>query len=595
MASAVICLATSRKFNFSKYIFDSMVRNMDITSKFLMYLRFLQVILDNQVDDISPHNTKYTSPALTQKVFTNMRRVGKGGCIQTGGKIEAINVDDEITLADVETHKELKEEEEVEMPITPLPPSLTSDPLPPLQDPTPTPHAIPPDSPPQEQPTSPHDSTMPLLTTLMETCASLSQKVVELEQDKHTQALEILKLKKRVKKLEKKKRSKYLGFKRLRRVGTSQRVESSTDIVLEEIKVFWFKEVKEGGCIQTWGKIEAINVDDEITLVDVETHKETFKTLCFLNYALMIRHDYDLTSSLRRGALHILTIAILLGEVGCSCGGESGGIAWGVGVGSCRGGKGSLVKDGEENIDWNAVAKQIQERHLYNIRKYQSLKKKPVSIAQAMKNMIIYLKNMAEYKMEHFRGMTYNKVRPIFEREYKKVQTLFKLDKDVEEPKKKRVADETLLQESFKKLRATEVSGSESTLEIPSNDPKEMSKEDVQNMLEIIPVCKFKVEALQVKYPIIDWEIHTEGSRTYWKIIRVGGITEVYQSFEDMLKGFDREDLVALWNLVKEKFNSAVPNEDKEKALLVELKRLFEPDADDVLWKLQIYMHAPLT
>nr|GFB88920.1 hypothetical protein [Tanacetum cinerariifolium] len=28
-----------------------------------------------------------------------------------------------------------------------------------------------------------------------------------------------------------------------------------------------------------------------------------FKTLCFLNYALMIRQDYDITSYLRRGAL----------------------------------------------------------------------------------------------------------------------------------------------------------------------------------------------------------------------------------------------------------------------------------------------------
>nr|GFC81378.1 reverse transcriptase domain-containing protein [Tanacetum cinerariifolium] len=36
---------------------------------------------------------------------------------------------------------------------------------------------------------------------------------------------------------------------------------------------------------------------------------QTFKTLCFLNYALMIRHDYDLTSSLRSGALHKLTEA----------------------------------------------------------------------------------------------------------------------------------------------------------------------------------------------------------------------------------------------------------------------------------------------
>nr|GFB74846.1 zinc finger, CCHC-type, retrotransposon Gag domain protein [Tanacetum cinerariifolium] len=31
----------------------------------------------------------------------------------------------------------------------------------------------------------------------------------------------------------------------------------------------------------------------------------TFKTLCLLNYALMIRHDYDITSSLRRGALQL--------------------------------------------------------------------------------------------------------------------------------------------------------------------------------------------------------------------------------------------------------------------------------------------------
>nr|GEZ31509.1 hypothetical protein [Tanacetum cinerariifolium] len=31
-----------------------------------------------------------------------------------------------------------------------------------------------------------------------------------------------------------------------------------------------------------------------------------FKTLCLLNYALMIRHDYDITSSLRRGALQLI-------------------------------------------------------------------------------------------------------------------------------------------------------------------------------------------------------------------------------------------------------------------------------------------------
>ncbi|GJV20403.1 hypothetical protein Tco_1369423 [Tanacetum coccineum] len=61
-----------------------------------------------------------------------------------------------------------------------------------------------------------------------------------------------------------------------------------------------------------------------------------------------------------------------------------------------------------------------------------------------------------------------------------------------------------------------------------------------------------------------------------------------------MLKKFDRDDLVKLWDLVKERFSTTDPTDDKEKALWVELKRLFEPKNDDTLWKLQKYMHDPL-
>nr|GEV95273.1 putative ribonuclease H-like domain-containing protein [Tanacetum cinerariifolium] len=442
----------SRKFNFSKYIFDIMVRNMDNPSKFLMYPRFLQVVIDNQVDDLTSHNTRYTSPAFTLKVFANIRRVGKGF---SGVKTPLF------ALMLVQSQPQATEkDEEVEMPIASAPPSPTNASSPPPQDPTPTPHATPLALQPQEQPTTTSGSSMSLLTTLMETYTSLSQKVVGLEQDKHTHALEILKLKKRVKKLEKKKRSKSSGFKRLRKIG---------------------------------GKIEAIDADEDITLVDVETQKE----VAAIDAEPQGRIDQEEVNASSKG----VTAA-----------------------------EPTVFDDEEENIDWNAIAEQIQERHLDNIKKYQSLKKKPVSIAQARKNMIIYLKNMAGYKMEHFREMTYDK---------------------------KIVADETPVQESFKKLRAAKVSGSEFTQEIPSNDPKEMFEEDVQNI--------------------------------------VGGIIKAYQSFKDMLKGFDIEDLVALWNLVKEKFSSIVPSVDKEKALWVKLKRLFEPDADDVLWKLQRYMHTPLT
>nr|GEW11815.1 reverse transcriptase domain-containing protein [Tanacetum cinerariifolium] len=404
-----------------------MVRNVDSPSKFLMYPRFIQVVLDHQVDDMTTHNTRYKSPALTEKVFANMRRVGKG-----------FSGVDTPLFASMLVQSQPQAKKGVEVPITHEQPSTTSASSPTdLQDTTPTPHDTPlqyqpltPHSLPlQDQPTTPHDSPMPLLTKLMETCATLLQKVAELEMDKHSEALEILQLNKR-------ERTK------LNAASKGVNVVSAPELV---------------------STVEPTLFDDE---------------------------DPD------------------------------------------------------------------------SVKRYQDLKKKLVSVAQAKKNMIIYLKNMAGYKMEFLKGMTYDAIRPIFER---------------------------------KKLRAAEVSGSESTQEIPTDDPKEITKEDVQSMLEIVLVLEFRVEALQVKYHIIDWEIHIEGPRKYWKIIRVGGITEAYQTFEDMLKGFNREDLVALWNLVKERFSSAEPSEDKKRALWVELKRLFEPDANDVLWKLQRYMHAPLT
>ncbi|GJS49960.1 hypothetical protein Tco_0600081 [Tanacetum coccineum] len=69
---------------------------------------------------------------------------------------------------------------------------------------------------------------------------------------------------------------------------------------------------------------------------------------------------------------------------------------------------------------------------------------------------------------------------------------------------------------------------------------------------------------------------------------------EAYQTFDDMLKKFDRDDLDKLWSLVKERFSSTDPTDDKERTLWVELKRLFKPDTDDILWKIQRYMHDPL-
>ncbi|GJX78469.1 hypothetical protein Tco_0326618, partial [Tanacetum coccineum] len=78
MASAIICLATNQKFNFSKYIFDHMMKNLEGGVKFLMYPRFVQVFLNKQFDGMSKHKGIYVTPSHTKKIFANIKREGKG-------------------------------------------------------------------------------------------------------------------------------------------------------------------------------------------------------------------------------------------------------------------------------------------------------------------------------------------------------------------------------------------------------------------------------------------------------------------------------------------------------------------------------------
>ncbi|GJS21312.1 uncharacterized mitochondrial protein-like protein [Tanacetum coccineum] len=77
MASAIICLAINQKFNFSKYIFESMVKNLDNAVKLLLYPRFVQVFLNNQLEGMETHNKIYIAPSHAKKIFANIRRQGK--------------------------------------------------------------------------------------------------------------------------------------------------------------------------------------------------------------------------------------------------------------------------------------------------------------------------------------------------------------------------------------------------------------------------------------------------------------------------------------------------------------------------------------
>ncbi|GJU62994.1 hypothetical protein Tco_1244829 [Tanacetum coccineum] len=96
------------------------------------------------------------------------------------------------------------------------------------------------------------------LNELMELCTTLQTRVLDLEKIKTTQANEIASLKRRVKKLKKKNRSRTHKLKRLYKVGLTARVESFGD------------EESLGEDASKHGRINAIDADEEITLVSVQ-------------------------------------------------------------------------------------------------------------------------------------------------------------------------------------------------------------------------------------------------------------------------------------------------------------------------------------
>ncbi|GJR19731.1 hypothetical protein Tco_0968258 [Tanacetum coccineum] len=174
MASAVICLATNQKFNFSKYIFDNIVNNMEGGVKFLMYPRFVQVFLDKQVKGMTKHKEIYVTPSHTKKVFANMKRAGKGFSRRVTPLFQTMIV---------------QAPEELE-PIT--------------------------DEAANEEHVPTHSN-------------DLLFSVLDLENTKTSQAAKITKLKERVKKLERRNKSRTPGLKSLRKVSLIDEAQGRND------------------------------------------------------------------------------------------------------------------------------------------------------------------------------------------------------------------------------------------------------------------------------------------------------------------------------------------------------------------------------
>nr|GEU62284.1 hypothetical protein [Tanacetum cinerariifolium] len=437
---------------------------------------------------------------------------------------------------------------------------------------------------------------MALLNQLLETCTTLTKKVGDLEQDKIAQAIEITKLKQRVRRLEKKKKLKASGLKRLRNVGTvtplfvkktsrhnlgviskHSKFDGKADegflvgysISSKAFRVnFLENQPNVVGSSPAWlfdidtltqsmsyqtvstGSKDPQNTDADATFKVKEPKRMHLNRGKLLNW-MQIRMSLWRKLMLKFRRVTTATTLIIAAPIPKAS--------------APRRRRSVIIHDHEEaataslsiqseiehdeafvreleaelnaNINWNEVIEQVKrkEKQDNTVMRYQALKRKPVTKAHVRKNMMVYLKNMAGFKMDFFKE---------------------------EESKLSKRNGENLEQEAAKKQKIDEeVEELKTHLQIVSND-----EDDVYT--EATP--------LYLKVPVVDYQIYTEHNKPYYKIIRSYGTHQLFLSFISLLRNFDKEDLEMLWKIIQERFAFSEPKNFLNDFLLNTFKTMFE-------------------
>ncbi|GKD40662.1 hypothetical protein Tco_1260869 [Tanacetum coccineum] len=202
------------------------------------------------------------------------------------------------------------------------------------------------------------------------------------------------------------------------------------------------------------------------------------------------------------------------------------------------------------DIDWSDPS----------VLRYHALQNRPFSVAEVRKNMCMYLKNQGGYKMSHFKGMSYEEIRPVFEKVWDQIQSFVPMDSEKKKGSEKKTGGRR------KKLLARK--RAKETL-------REKKKENLN------------IESLATKYPIVDWETQIlANDKYYYQVKRADGSVKHYKIFSAMLYDFDRQDVLELYRLVKDRFQTASP-EGYDLLLWGDLKTLIEPNEEDEIWRNQ--------
>nr|GEV12299.1 hypothetical protein [Tanacetum cinerariifolium] len=487
----------------NKEIFVDLVRNVDSTTKFYMYPRFLQLIIRNQVERATDEHV--------EEVDT---------CDATQG-------DDSAAHGEVPTLQQ-------------TPPQS-----PQVQLPLPQP---------QPQPQQAADFPMSLLQEAMDAYVSLTRRVEHLEYDKVAQALEITKLKRRVKKLEKSNKVRVLKLRRLQKVGTSQRVEIFNDTVMDD-------ESNQGRMIAEMDQDDAVVLKDDKEIEDaikvVEEAKEDKTEPAEVQEVVDVVTTAKLITKVVTAASETVTAASAIittteARVYAATTATLTTAPVRVAVAPSRRRKGVVIKDPKEESTTSTIipaeTKSKDKGKGILVEEPKPLKKKQQiemdeqyarELHAELNKDIDWDKaidhNVDGFKMDYFKGMSYDDIRPIFEAKFNSnVALLLKTKEQIEKDENRALEkiNETPVERAAKRRKLDE------------------EVEDLKRHLQIVPNedddVYTEATLLARKVLVVDYEIIEINNKPYYKIIRADGTHQLYISFLTLLRNFDRENLEAL-------------------------------------------------
>ncbi|GJU10179.1 putative ribonuclease H-like domain-containing protein [Tanacetum coccineum] len=317
------------------------------------------------------------------------------------------------------------------------------------------------------------------------------------EKTKTTQHNEIASLKRRIKKLEKKNRSRTHKLKRLYKVGLTARVESSDN------------EESLGEDASKQGRIDAIDVDEEITLVSVQNVDEEMFDVNVLDGEEVFVAEQEVAIKDVNNEVNVVeevvqvinTTKLFTDAAQVSAAGNVAKIDDDHQLAE------RMQAQEQEELSIEEKATLIQQL-LEKIRKHFAAKRakekrnKPPTKAQQRKIVCTYLKNMKGYKLKDLKLKEFDSIQEMFDRAFKRVNTFENFRTELVKGKEKRAGTE-LIQEITKKQKV--------------EDDKETT-ELKQLMKIILDEDEVAIDAipLAVKSPsIVDWKIYKEGRKIY--------------------------------------------------------------------------------